>query len=134
MRFALQRVRYIPAELQPGVLYVSKEFEIAVHLCPCGCGAKIRMPLGPTEWVVRETRKGPTVRPSIGNWQEACRSHYWIRNGEIEWAEKWSPEQIAEGWLNEQELNRVYFETRASNIKGLIPRIWQRIKRAFGRD
>jgi hypothetical protein len=75
MRFDLQRVRYIPAELRPGVLYVSKEFSIAVHLCACGCGTKIRTPLGPTEWSVKKTAKGPTLDPSVGNWQEPCQSH-----------------------------------------------------------
>jgi hypothetical protein len=134
MRFELQRVRYIPAALLPGILYVSEEFKIAVHLCACGCGSKIRTPLGPTEWTVRETMRGPTLSPSIGNWQEACRSHYWIRNGEIEWAGKWTPEQIAAGWLNEQERARVYFEIRANERKGLFRRLWQRVRQVFVRE
>ena len=78
MRFRLESVRYIPAQLEPGVLYVSREFEIAVHLCACGCGTKIRTPLGATEWSVKKTKNGPILDPSVGNWQEPCRSHYWI--------------------------------------------------------
>jgi hypothetical protein len=76
MRFVLQRVRYMPKELQPGVLYVSEEFLTAAHLCACGCGAKIRTPLGPAEWSVEEAPQGPTLWPSVGNWQQGCRSHY----------------------------------------------------------
>ena len=73
MKFALERVHYMPKELKPGVLYVSEEFDIAMHLCACGCGSKVRTPLGPTEWSVQETNSGPTLRPSVGNWRQACR-------------------------------------------------------------
>ena len=52
MKIELQRVHYMPKELKPGVLYVSEEFGAAAHLCACGCGAKIRTPLGPTEWTL----------------------------------------------------------------------------------
>ena len=90
MRFGLQRVHYMPKELQAGVLYVSEEFLTAAHLCACGCGAKIRTPLGPTEWSVEEAPQGPTLWPSVGNWQQGCRSHYWFRNGEVVWGEAWS--------------------------------------------
>lgn len=83
MKIDQQRVHYMPKELKPGVLYVSVEFGIAVHLCACGCGSKIRTPLGPTEWAVEETRSGPTLRPSVGNWQHACQSHYWKRWGKL---------------------------------------------------
>lgn len=64
MKIRLERVRYMPKQLEPGVLYVSEEFGAAAHLCACGCGSKIRTPLGPTEWSIEETENGPTVRPS----------------------------------------------------------------------
>jgi len=85
----------MPKELEPGVLYVSEEFGAAAHLCACGCGSKIRTPLGPTDWAFEEAESGPTLYPSIGNWQHACQSHYWIRQGRVVWAPKWAPEQIA---------------------------------------
>ena len=90
MRFELERVRYMPKELQEGVLYVSEEFGIAAHSCPCGCGSKVRTALGPTEFSITETTEGPTLHPSVGNWQHACQSHYWITRGEVIWAAKWS--------------------------------------------
>ena len=59
----------MPQDLRPGVLYVSEEFGAAAHLCACGCGEKVSTPLGPTEWSLEETGGGPTLRPSVGNWQ-----------------------------------------------------------------
>ena len=128
MRFKLEKVRYIPAHLQPDILYVSKEFGIAVHLCACGCGSKIRTPLGPTEWSVRETRQGPTLRPSIGNWQERCQSHYLICRGEVKWADRWSQEQIAAGRKHEEQRRTAYFESRSREHRGLVLRFlhWMR--------
>lgn len=109
MKFELKKVRYIPAELQPGVLYVSREFGIAVHLCACGCGSKIRTPLGPTEWSVTNTKKGPSLYPSVGNWQEVCRSHYWIREGEVRRSDGWSPEQISAGRQDEERRRSAFY-------------------------
>lgn len=95
--FSPQHVHYMPKELEGGILYVSYEFGTAAHLCACGCGAKIRTPLGPTDWKVQETPKGPTLRPSVGNWQQECKSHYLITKGEVHWAGRWSDEKIVAG-------------------------------------
>jgi uncharacterized protein DUF6527 len=43
----LERVKYLPRELAPVILYVSEEFGVAGHLCACGCGNKVVTPLGP---------------------------------------------------------------------------------------
>src|SRR5580700_3601771 len=100
----------MPEKLRLGVLYVSDEFGTAAHLCACGCGAKIRTPLGPTEWSVDETSDGPSLSPSVGNWQQGCQSHYFIERGEVVWAPKWTPEQIAAGRAGEQRRRRAYFD------------------------
>ncbi|WID99529.1 DUF6527 family protein [Bosea vestrisii] len=68
----------MPKQLEPGVLYVSEKYGAVAHLCACGCGAKIRTPLGETEWSLKETASGPSLWPSVGNWQQACKSHYVI--------------------------------------------------------
>jgi hypothetical protein len=133
MRFELQRVRYMPKELKPGVLYVSEEFGAAAHLCPCGCGLKVRTPLGPTEWILKETERGPTLLPSIGNWQFPCRSHYWIRNGEVVWAGQWAPEQIAAGQRAEESRRRAHFDNDARKPRGILHRFWRWLKSMFGR-
>jgi hypothetical protein len=122
-KFILQRVQYMPSKLEVGVLYLSEEFGTAAHLCACGCGSKIRTPIGPTEWSVKETKAGPTVWPSVGNWQKACESHYVITGGAVEWAPKWSPEQVVAGRQREVERRNAYFEE-------LYPSgIWQRLLR-----
>lgn len=128
----LERVHYMPQELRPGVLYVSEEFGIAAHLCACGCGSKIRTPLGPTEWCFEEAKDGPTLRPSIGNWQRPCRSHYWISRGEIHWAEQWTPEQIAQGRKGEEGRRRAYYAARERRREGTLVRVWCWIKDFFG--
>jgi hypothetical protein len=71
-------VEFVPDELQPGILYISMEYATASHLCCCGCGEKVVTPFTPTDW--RMTYDGETVslRPSIGNWEQDCRTHYVI--------------------------------------------------------
>jgi len=122
----------MPKQLEPGVLYVAEHFGAAAHLCACGCGAKIRTPLGPVDWSLKETKRGPTLYPSIGNWQQACRSHYWIRAGEIIWAEKWTLEEIAAGRAREQQRARAYYDNPETDRKGLGQRLWQWLREFFG--
>lgn len=75
---------YIPAEPEPGTLYISMNFETAVHLCPCGCETKVVTPFGARDWIL--TFDGTvSLRPSVGNGQQPCRSHYYIRNNGIDW-------------------------------------------------
>ena len=92
--FQLKRVRFMPRQLEPGLLYVSEEFEVAGHLCACGCGNKVITPLGQAEWSFEDEKEGPTLRPSIGSWQLPCKSHYWILAGKVRLAEQWTPEEI----------------------------------------
>lgn len=88
----MKRVHYMPKNLEPGLFYVSDEFEIAGHLCACGCGSKVMTPLGTTEWSFEDSSFGPTLTPSIGSWQLLCKSHYCITHGEVCWADQWTPE------------------------------------------
>jgi len=131
MKIELQHVHYMPKELKSGVLYVSKEFGTAAHLCACGCGAKIRTPLGPTEWHLEETDSGPTLRPSVGNWQQACQSHYWIYRGEVEWSDKWTPEQIAKGRSREEKRRRAYYDALDRKRDGKLKNGWRWLKGLF---
>jgi hypothetical protein len=131
MKIKLQRVHYMPKILKPGVLYVSEEFGAAAHLCACGCGAKIRTPLGPTEWALEETGSGPSLRPSVGNWQQACQSHYWIHKGEVKWSGKWTPEQIAIGRQDEEFRRRAYYDAMYRQRSGLMQRFWHWIRSIF---
>lgn len=131
MRIKLQRVHYMPKQLAPGVLYISEEFRTAAHLCACGCGSKVRTPLGPTEWQIKNTSRGPCLYPSIGNWQQACKSHYWIHQGEVIWSEQWSPDQISLGRQHEETRRRVYYGTPAPSSESLLQDIWNWLKMLF---
>ena len=131
MRMKLQRTKHIPKELEPRILYVSEEFEFTAHLCACGCGSKIRIPLGSTEWEFTDTKGGPTLFPSVGNWQQKCQSHYWITKGEIRWAPKWSPEEIAEGRRHEEERRQAYYDMLYPKPEGIVGRCWNWIKGIF---
>lgn len=74
----------IPTSVEPGNLYVSMLYEIAVHLCACGCRTKVVTPFGPHDWAI--TFDGTvSLRPSIGNGQQECRSHYYVRKNSVEW-------------------------------------------------
>lgn len=132
MKIRLELVQYMPKVLDVGILYVSKEFGTAAHLCACGCGEKIRTPLGPAEWRVEETSAGPTLLPSVGNWQQPCQSHYIIWRGEIQWEGQWTDNQIAVGRLREQMRLRAY--CNAQNKKQVQPNTGSNkwISRLFG--
>lgn len=130
-KISLVRVHYIPKTLEPGFLYVSEEFGAAVHLCACGCGSKVSTPLGPTEWTLEETISGPNLTPSIGNWQFACQSHYWIHNGDIVWSGKWTQEEVAAGRHAEEDRRHNYFAALDRNRRGVFKRFWQWITSFF---
>lgn len=124
-RIKLLLVQYLPKELEPGILYVSEEFGVAGHICPCGCGNKIITPLGHIEWSFKAYGGKPTLYPSIGNWQLPCRSHYWITEGEIEWSYQWTEEQIKEGYRYEEMRRQLHFEnlSKKQNRKAIFYRI-----------
>jgi hypothetical protein len=87
-------VQFVPDILEDGILYVTVEYRTAVHKCVCGCGNKVVTPISPSDWKLTFDGKTVTLRPSIGNWNFDCRSHYWITNNKIEWAEAWSKKEI----------------------------------------
>lgn len=78
---------YMPPELEPGKLYISKRFQLAIHLCACGCGGKTVTPLGPGEWTLNENDGKITLRPSIGNWsgENPYHAHYYVTENRIDW-------------------------------------------------
>lgn len=119
-RFTAVDVETMPKQLLPGMLYVSPKFSTAAHLCACGCGEKVRTPLGPSEWSVERTPEGPSLRPSVGNWQKPCKSHYWILRGEVHWSGAWSEEQIIAGRAKEEHRRQEHFATQAQDRKWYI--------------
>ena len=83
----VELVHFVPHALDANTLYISEEYQVAVHLCPCGCGNQVVTPIhGPIGWNYVNKGGLVTLHPSIGNWQIPCRSHYWIRENTIVWA------------------------------------------------
>ena len=119
-KIKLLHVEYLPKELDKGILYVSMEYNVAGHVCPCGCGSKVITPLGQGEWNFTETQGLPTLYPSIGNWQLPCRTHYWITEGEIEWSYQWTDAQIEEGRKMEERQRKRQYGKRKSRVREIL--------------
>jgi len=130
-RIRLEVVEFMPTQLEPGVLYVSEKYRTSAHLCACGCGEKVRTQLGNLGWRFTKGRAGPTLYPSIGNWQKPCRSHYFIRDGRIHWQGNWSDEEVLEGRRAEEMSRDAYFNTQREDRWSLFER-W--LKRWMGRS
>ncbi len=114
-------VEFIPEELEEGVLFVSTKYQIAIHLCPCGCGNKVVTPLSPTDWKLEYKNGSVSLSPSIGNWSFKCKSHYWIKNNIIIWAEPFSDYKIARIREHERKEKKHYYRKKK----------WEKIKKMF---
>ena len=88
-------VEYVPERPAPGVLYVSRRYATATHLCCCGCGSEVVTPLNPAKWRLTEDGGTVSLHPSVGNWSLPCQSHYWITGNRVRWAAAMAPEVIA---------------------------------------
>jgi len=106
-------VSTIPEHTVPGMLYISLEYCTAAHRCACGCGSEVVTPISPTDWELNFNGKVVSLYPSIGNWNFKCQSHYWIKKGEIQWAGKWSEQEIADGREQDTKRKQKYFEATA---------------------
>lgn len=109
-------VHYIPEKLEDGKLYVSVAFATVAHRCCCGCGNEAVTPLSPTDWRLIFDGESVSLDPSIGNWSFACRSHYWIRRGQVHWARRWSEEEIRAGRARDRRSKERHFDEGARPI------------------
>ena len=107
--FKHEFVQFIPEELTEGTVYISIRFATVAHLCACGCKSKVVTPLKPTDWKLIFDGKTVSLDPSIGNWSFPCRSHYWIRNNKVRWAEDWSQSRIDAGRAYDGRSKDLYF-------------------------
>ena len=90
-------VDLIPTVKEFGIVYISMEFAVASHLCPCKCGNLIVTPFAQHGWSLIFDGETITLNHSIGNWDLPCKSHYWIKKGKIQWA----------GVFDEKKISRV---------------------------
>ena len=131
-------VEYIPDELKEGTLYISMSYATVAHKCCCGCGQEVVTPLSPTDWTLIFDGKSITLDPSIGNWSFACRSHYWICRGRVQWAGAWTQEEINAGRARNRAEKKRFFG--AEDTKPLAtqverkPWLWRKLKCGKWRD
>lgn len=81
---------FFPEKLHYGVLYVSEECECSTHLCPCGCGNKVHIPISVTEhsdmdWTYKREGDLVTFNPSLLNKHCPNKAHYFVRANKIVW-------------------------------------------------
>jgi hypothetical protein len=130
-------VEFIPKSLEDGVLYVSREYETAVHRCCCGCGNKVVTPLSPTGWTLTVIGNAASLAPSIGNWSFPCRSHYWIRRSKVVWAEEWSQEKVEQVRAGAAQDRDAYYREKAMDEAAAVTKAaeasdggwWAQLKR-----
>lgn len=72
---------YIPKEMEQNTIYISEEYEIANHLCLCGCGIQAPTPIDKEDgWEINTDNGKLTMTPSILNPICPNKSHYIITN------------------------------------------------------
>jgi|JI10StandDraft_1071094.scaffolds.fasta_scaffold169508_4 hypothetical protein len=144
-------VRNVPRDLEPGVLYISMDYATAVHPCCCGCGERVVTPFTPTDWHLTFDGESISLHPSVGNWNQKCRSHYVIRRSRVLEAGPWTNAQVEAERRRDKGAKAAYFdesrmrplgaasptESRVSTTethgKALTPStVWSRIKAWIG--
>lgn len=113
-------VEFIPDQIEPGKLYISETYETAIHKCCCGCGEEVVTPLRPSGWRLVKRGNSVSLSPSIGNWEYACQSHYFIRDNKILWS----------GQLNAQQIARVQQRDKVDTQRYIAQRNAQREQKA----
>jgi hypothetical protein len=135
-------VEYIPNDLKNGIIYVSITFAIAAHKCCCGCGNEVITPLSPTDWKLIFDGQSITLDPSIGNWNFACQSHYWIKCNKVEWAQQWSQKEINAGRAHDALAKKKYFDNTKTAHDAIVGTVgaravksqesfWRKLKKWF---
>ena len=117
-------VEYIPERLEPGVLFISKRFRTASHLCCCGCGLKVVTPLNPAKWSLTDHGASVSLSPSVGNWGYPCRSHYLIIRNQVRWAGQLSQRQISD--VQRQDRIDVERNARGKSLLAWLADIFKR--------
>lgn len=123
-------VEYIPEKLESGILYISRKYRTASHLCCCGCGLKVVTPLNPAKWQLTDHGQTVSLYPSIGNWGFPCRSHYWVDHGQIKWARAMTAQQIS----NVQKRDQRDADRLSARNTRMLSQFGEFLKHWFGRD
>ena len=137
-------VRNVPRELDPGVLYIAMEYATAVHSCCCGCGDRVVTPFTPTDWRMTFDGESVSLHPSVGNWNQKCRSHYVIQRSRVLEAGSWTNAQIEAERLRDKTAKAAHYREQnevqtgnsrptegAASTTPAAQNIWSRVKSWF---
>ena len=131
-------VELIPDQLEDRIIYISTKYCTAIHKCCCGCQEEVVTPLSPTDWQLIFDGKHVSLYPSIGNWNFPCQSHYWITDNKVEWARKWTEEEIGVGKQQDYQNKREYYNKE--RLSGVVSKndksdsknnLWLRLKKLW---
>lgn len=111
-------VRNVPRELDQGVLYISMDYATAIHSCCCGCGDRVVTPFTPTDWRMTFDGESISLHPSVGNWNQKCRSHYVIQRNRVLEAGSWSKSQIEAESRRDKRAKAAHYSRAAVFLPG----------------
>lgn len=90
-RYAVIVVEELPDKVEDRKLYAvgeSGQYWLAALRCPCGCGEVIQLPMmegqRPRWTLIEQGKRLPSLSPSVDR-TIGCRSHFWLRRGNIHW-------------------------------------------------
>ena len=112
----------MPEAMQPGALYISIKYDSASHRCACGCGLEVVTPLSRSGWTLHYDGT-VSLTPSIGNQEIRCRSHYWIRNNQIQWLPQFTYEQVQAVRRGHRMPPTARAQTAGGGIRGFLRRL-----------
>ncbi len=78
-------VKEITTDLKEGILYISEEYGTCIHKCCCGCQQEVVTPISKGHWKLLKDNDLVSLKPSIGNYQYPCKSHYFIQENKVIW-------------------------------------------------
>lgn len=124
-RFSYALVESIPERLEDSVVYVSRRYSTASHLCACGCGTEVVTALSRDAWTARIADAGISLWPSIGNWSFPCKSHYYIEDGRVRWSGAFSRAMVDR--VRRADNPRAHAPNGGADVAPTKPRWWNRL-------
>ena len=115
-------VEDMPEAMEGGKIYISTKHRLTEHLCACGCGAEVSLPLGRSDWKIEYDGETVSIWPSVGNWRLPCKSHYIIQENKTRWRRRWSEKEILAGRTGDRKEKQQDIEKRQRKQKW-----WKRI-------
>jgi len=116
-----------PDEPEAGTFYYSEDFRSSLHLCACGCGSRVVLPIKPAGWSLDQAGDDFSLSPSVGNREFACRSHYLIKRGDIVWLPAMSDREVAVSRARDAEhIRQVHYQPIWRRFVGWLGGIFKR--------